>query len=196
MENENSKTTENKNVVKSLDSKLDNTNENQQSGNSSNFRKPRRRYPSNRRYPKSPRKTENASESPKSKFPFSRISILVPLFNEEESLAKLTKQISDVFNNIKTDYEILFVDDGSVDNSLKVIKDLARTNNKIRYISFRKNYGKSAALNIGFKNVTGDVVITMDADLQDDPGEIPNLLHELQKGYDLVSGWKKKRHDP
>ncbi|MCB0730894.1 MAG: glycosyltransferase family 2 protein [Ignavibacteriae bacterium] len=196
MENENPKTTENKNVVKSVDAQPENTNENKQSGNSSNFRKPRRRYPSNRRYPKSPKKTENTSESPKSKFPFSRISILVPLFNEEESLAKLTKQVSDVFNNIKTDYEILFVDDGSVDNSLKVIKDLARTNNKIRYISFRKNYGKSAALNIGFKNVTGDVVITMDADLQDDPGEIPNLLHELQKGYDLVSGWKKKRHDP
>ena len=105
-------------------------------------------------------------------------------------------EIKKAFRNISPDYEIFFVDDGSEDNSLKVIRNLARNDNKIKYISFRKNYGKSAALNVGFKNVTGDAVITMDADLQDDPAEIPNLLKKLTEGYDLVSGWKKKRHDP
>ncbi|MBK7104706.1 MAG: glycosyltransferase family 2 protein [Ignavibacteriae bacterium] len=127
---------------------------------------------------------------------FQKISILIPLFNEEESLSKLTKEISEQFEKLSTNYEILFVDDGSSDNSLNVIKNLAKTNNRIKYISFRKNYGKSAALSVGFQNVSGDAIITMDADLQDDPGEIPNLIAELEKGYDLVSGWKKKRHDP
>jgi glycosyltransferase involved in cell wall biosynthesis len=122
--------------------------------------------------------------------------VLIPLYNEEESLITLSKEIDKVFQKIAPDYEILFIDDGSNDSSLKVIKDIARSNSKVRYISFRKNYGKSAALNVGFKNVSGDVVVTMDADLQDDPNEIPNLLQELQKGYDLVSGWKKQRHDP
>ncbi|PID58415.1 MAG: glycosyltransferase [Ignavibacteriae bacterium] len=130
------------------------------------------------------------------KFPFRKVSVLVPLFNEEDSLNTLTKLINEVFENISSGYELLFVDDGSTDDSLKKIKELAKTNNRINYISFRKNYGKSAALNVGFKNVSGDVVITMDADLQDDPEEIPNLLDEMQKGYDLVSGWKKQRHDP
>ena len=116
--------------------------------------------------------------------------------NEKESISELAREIDEVFKTINPDYEILYIDDGSTDNSLKVIKEIARNNSKVRYISFRKNYGKSAALNVGFKNVTGDVIITMDADLQDDPSEIPNLLNELQKGYDLVSGLKKRRHDP
>ena len=161
-------------------------------------RKPRRNYPPRKRYynkNKSNKSTEN-SNAAASKSKFQKVTVLVPLFNEDESLSKLTKQIDETFNKISTNYEILFVDDGSTDKSLQVIKDLARSNNKIKYISFRKNYGKSAALNVGFKNATGDVVITMDADLQDDPAEIPNLLEELGKGFDLVSGWKKKRHDP
>ncbi|MCP5063795.1 MAG: glycosyltransferase family 2 protein [Ignavibacteriae bacterium] len=157
-------------------------------------KRPKRNYPSgkrfnNKNYSKKPAKDEN-------KISFRKVSVLVPLFNEEESLSTLVNEIKAAFQNISPDYEILFVDDGSDDDSLKVIRNLARTENKIRYISFRKNYGKSAALDIGFKNVTGDAVITMDADLQDDPAEIPNLLKELQKGYDLVSGWKKQRHDP
>ena len=162
-------------------------------------RKPRKNYqPKKRYYNKNKQSNYKTQDSDNSvtKYKFQKISVLVPLFNEEESLTKLSNQISDVFDKISPDYEILFMDDGSTDNSLKVIKDLARTNNKIRYISFRKNYGKSAALNVGFKNTSGDVVVTMDADLQDDPSEIPNLLAELQKGFDLVSGWKKKRHDP
>lgn len=163
----------------------------------SNFKKTKKNYSTNRRfYNKHSKSNSSTTKDGLTKYPFNKISILIPLFNEEESLTKLSKEISLVFETITPDYEILFIDDGSNDNSLKVIKSLTRNNNKIRYISFRKNYGKSAALNIGFKNVTGDVVITMDADLQDDPNEIPNLLSEMQKGYDLVSGWKKKRHDP
>lgn len=159
-------------------------------------KKPKRNYSNKRYYKKSPKNESSHSQHFKKRYKFRKVSVLVPLMNEEGSLGTLSKQIIAVFENISPDYEILFVDDGSTDNSLKIIKDLSRSNNKIRYISFRKNYGKSAALNMGFKNVTGDVVITMDADLQDDPAEIPHLLEELQKGYDLVSGWKKKRHDP
>ncbi len=130
------------------------------------------------------------------RFSFKKVSILVPLYNEEESLRPLYSEIKSALKNISIDYEILFFDDGSKDKSLEIIKELAKKDNKIKYISFRKNYGKSAALQIGFKAVTGDAVITMDADLQDDPAEIPNLLAKLDEGYDLVSGWKKVRHDP
>jgi glycosyltransferase involved in cell wall biosynthesis len=202
MENENVKLPANKktegNPNKNPNLKPDNTvrtNPNKQMTGTS--KKPRRNYSPNRRYyKKTPKSSQAKSASKISKYPFRRVSILVPLLNEEESLVTLARQIIDVFENMSPDYEILFIDDGSTDNSLKVVKDLSKSNNKIRYISFRKNYGKSAALNVGFKNVTGDVIVTMDADLQDDPSEIPNLLQELQKGYDLVSGWKKKRHDP
>mgnify|MGYP000055948993 CR=1 FL=1 len=130
------------------------------------------------------------------RFSFKKVSILIPLYNEEESLRPLYSEIKDALKKISIDYEILFFDDGSKDTSLEIIKDLAKKDPKIKYISFRKNYGKSAALQLGFKAVTGDAVITMDADLQDDPAEIPNLLAKLDEGYDLVSGWKKKRNDP
>jgi glycosyltransferase involved in cell wall biosynthesis len=198
MENESQNLREEKKVEKNIEKKVDNSaNLKQNSEKPNNYRKPRRNYTPNRRYTnKQSRKPGTKDKNGLTRFQFQKVSILVPLFNEEESLSKLAKQISDVFDTISPDYEIFFIDDGSEDNSLKVIKDLARTNNKIRYVSFRKNYGKSAALNVGFKSVSGDVVITMDADLQDDPSEIPNLLQELQKGFDLVSGWKKKRHDP
>lgn len=165
----------------------------------SDGKKQKRTFSPNRRYYNKNKPSKNFSrysDNKKPRMSFRKVSVLVPLFNEEESLNSLVKQITQAFENIPPDYEILFVDDGSTDTSLKVIKDLARTNNKIKYISFRKNYGKSAALSVGFKNVSGDVVITMDADLQDDPAEIPNLLNELHKGFDLVSGWKKNRHDP
>jgi glycosyltransferase involved in cell wall biosynthesis len=156
----------------------------------------RKNYTSGKRYYNKNQSRSGNDENSTTKFPFRRVSVLVPLYNEEESLTTLTSEIKKAFKNISPEYEIFFVDDGSNDNSLKVIRNLARTDNKIKYISFRKNYGKSAALNVGFKNVTGDAVITMDADLQDDPSEIPNLLKKLTEGYDLVSGWKKKRHDP
>ncbi len=132
----------------------------------------------------------------KKKYSFKKISIVVPLYNEEESLMPLVEEIKKGVRQTGLAYEIIFVDDGSTDNSLKIIREIKKREQNIRYISFRKNYGKSAALHAGFRIVNGDVTITMDADLQDDPLEIPNLLAKLDEGYDLVSGWKKIRHDP
>jgi Glycosyltransferases involved in cell wall biogenesis len=127
---------------------------------------------------------------------FNKLSVVIPLLNEEESLNPLANEIKKAVKLLNINYEVIFVDDGSTDGSLKVIKDICKQDRRFRYISFRKNYGKSAALQVGFKHVTGDVVVTMDADLQDDPNEIGNLLKKLQEGNDLVSGWKKKRYDP
>lgn len=127
---------------------------------------------------------------------FKKLSIIIPLFNEEESLQPLANEIRKAIKPVNIAYEVILVDDGSTDNSLKVIKDICKPDKRFRYISFRKNYGKSAALKTGFKEANGDVVVTMDADLQDDPNEIPNLIKKLEEGYDLVSGWKRKRHDP
>jgi len=125
------------------------------------------------------------------------ISLTIPLFNEEESLPELCRWIEQVMDENKFSYELILIDDGSTDGSWKVIEQLAGQNNNIRGIKFRRNYGKSAALNVGFEAAQGDVVITMDADLQDSPGEIPELYKMITvDGYDLVSGWKKKRHDP
>ncbi len=127
---------------------------------------------------------------------FKKVSLVIPLFNEEESLNPLTNEIRKALKQIDISYEVIFVDDGSTDNSLKIIKDICKQDRRFKFVSFRKNYGKSAALYVGFKQVTGEVVVTMDADLQDDPNEIVNLLKKLNEGFDLVSGWKKKRHDP
>ncbi len=124
------------------------------------------------------------------------VSIVIPLLNEEGSLRILYNDIKKAITPYSFDYEIIFIDDGSTDTSLSILRELSRRDNKVHYFSFRKNYGKSAALNVGFKHAKGDAVITMDADLQDDPAEIPNLLRKLSEGYDLVSGWKKVRHDP
>lgn len=125
------------------------------------------------------------------------ISVVVPLYNEAESLFELTHWIERVMVENNYSYELIFVDDGSTDSSWTVIKDLKKDNNNIRAIKFRRNYGKSPGLQSAFSRVSGDVVITMDADLQDSPDEIP-ILYDMVKnqGYDLVSGWKKKRYDP
>lgn len=125
------------------------------------------------------------------------ISIIVPLYNEDESLTELTAWIKKVMDTHQYSYEVLFINDGSTDDSWKVVEDLCAQNPNCKGVSFRRNYGKSAALNVGFERAKGDVVITMDADLQDSPEEIPDLYRMIKEdGYDLVSGWKKKRHDP
>jgi glycosyltransferase involved in cell wall biosynthesis len=125
------------------------------------------------------------------------ISIIVPFYNEEESLPELTEWIGRVCDEAKLSYEIVFIDDGSGDKSWQVVEDLIQKNSRLKGIKFRRNYGKSAAMNKGFEAAIGDVVITMDADLQDSPDEIPELYRMIHEdGFDLVSGWKKKRHDP
>ncbi len=125
------------------------------------------------------------------------ISIVVPLYNEAESLPELEAWIARVMEHEGFSYEIIFVNDGSTDDSWDVIRRLAEKNPSVKGVCFRRNYGKSPALNTGFARAQGDVVITMDADLQDSPDEIPELYRMItQEGYDLVSGWKKKRYDP
>ncbi len=125
------------------------------------------------------------------------ISVVVPLFNEEESLEELVTWISRVTESHGYSYEVVLVDDGSTDSSWQVINNLARSNSNIIGARFNRNYGKSAALDTGFKMARGEVVITMDADLQDSPDEIPALYNRIKDdGFDIVSGWKKKRHDP
>ncbi|MCC8177330.1 MAG: glycosyltransferase family 2 protein [Bacteroidales bacterium] len=125
------------------------------------------------------------------------ISVVIPLYNEAESLPELEAWIRRVMDQNGFSYEILFIDDGSTDDSWEVIERLKKDNQAIRGVSFRRNYGKSPALNTGFARAQGDVVITMDADLQDSPDEIPELYRMIKEdGYDLVSGWKQKRYDP
>ena len=125
------------------------------------------------------------------------LSIVIPLYNEDESLPELTDWIARVMDREGYSYEIIFVNDGSTDNSWKVIQELSASNSHVKAISFRRNQGKSAGLNQGFKAASGDVVITMDADLQDSPEEIPELRKMIiDEGFDLVSGWKQKRYDP
>lgn len=142
------------------------------------------------------RKKYSSDSYTKSSF-IKKISIVVPLLNEEDSLRPLTLEIKKVMSTLRNiQYEIIFVDDGSTDKSLDAINSLKKGDKNIELIQFQKNYGKSAALAIGFKQATGDVIVTMDADLQDDPREIPNLMKKIDEGYDLVSGWKKVRFDP
>ncbi|HLF13701.1 MAG TPA: glycosyltransferase family 2 protein [Bacteroidota bacterium] len=124
------------------------------------------------------------------------VSLVIPVYNEEGSLRELYDNIRNGLGRMQR-YEIIFVDDGSTDGSARVLAELRnRDRARIKVIRFRRNYGKSAALSVGFAEATGEVVVTMDSDLQDDPGEIPSLVNEIRKGYDLVSGWKKKRRDP
>tara|TARA_R110002167_G_scaffold7453_4_gene35423 strand:+ start:597 stop:1559 length:963 start_codon:yes stop_codon:yes gene_type:complete len=125
-----------------------------------------------------------------------QLSIVIPLLNEEESLKELHDWIVSVMQSNQFSYEILFVDDGSSDKSWSIITELSRNNPAVKGIHFLRNFGKSQALHAGFKAVKGDVIITMDADLQDNPEEIPELYHMIaEEGYELVSGWKKKRFD-
>jgi glycosyltransferase involved in cell wall biosynthesis len=125
------------------------------------------------------------------------ISVIIPLINEAESLPELVQWIERVMQSNHYTYEVIMIDDGSTDDSWKVITELRTKNPAVKGIRFRRNYGKSAALNVGFHECLGDVVITMDADLQDSPDEIPDLYNMIVKdGFDIVSGWKKKRYDP
>ena len=124
------------------------------------------------------------------------ISVVIPLLDEEESLPELYDALSNVLRSIEESHEMIFLDDGSTDNSLKVLSNIAEKDKKVKVVSFQKNYGKAAALSTGFAIAKGKYIFTMDADLQDDPNEIPAILDKLKEGYDLVSGWKKKRFDP
>ena len=124
------------------------------------------------------------------------ISVVIPLYNEEDSVVELSIALKKVFERMRANYEVIFIDDGSTDSSFQRIKEINHLNTRFRCIKFKRNYGKSAALSEGFKACKGDYIITMDADLQDDPEEIPALISKLNEGYDLVSGWKKVRYDP
>src|SRR5437870_428668 len=124
------------------------------------------------------------------------LSIVIPVIDEAESLPELTEWIEKVMKENNYSYEVIFVDDGSSDNSWSVIEKLGQSNSRIKGIKFQRNYGKSAGLNEGFRSASGDVVITMDGDLQDSPDEIPELRRMIiENNYDLVSGWKKRRYD-
>lgn len=125
-----------------------------------------------------------------------KISVVVPLFNEEESLGELYEQIAKSVCTLEKPVEILFIDDGSTDGSMAALTRLHETDPNVRVVQFRKNYGKSAALAMGFSLARGGIIVTIDADLQDDPKEIPRLVAKLDKGFDLVSGWKRNRQDP
>lgn len=126
-----------------------------------------------------------------------KLSVVVPLFNEEESLPELVEWIRKVVSPLQIAYEILLIDDGSNDQSWQVIETLSQTYAEVKGIRFRRNYGKSAGLYVGFEQAAGEVIVTMDADLQDSPDEIPELIRMIeQDGFDMVSGWKKRRHDP
>lgn len=126
----------------------------------------------------------------------SKISFVIPAKNEEESIGPLYQEIVDSVKNVPSNFEIIFIDDGSTDGTFNSLKKIHRKNKRVKIIRFRGNFGKSAALQVGFNASKGDIIFTMDADLQDDPREIPNFLKKLDEGYDLVSGWKKERHDP
>lgn len=161
----------------------------QQQGQQSQQRRPQAGRRFDRRRP-------NIQRSPTSRVTGS-VSVVVPLLNEEESLQELSKQLETVLERIAHGrYEVIFIDDGSTDASFAVIQKINAANPRFKAIRFRTNHGKSAALAVGFAEATGDFVITMDADLQDDPSEIPGMIAKLEEGYDLVSGWKRKRYDP
>ncbi|HXK58727.1 MAG TPA: glycosyltransferase family 2 protein [Acidobacteriota bacterium] len=125
-----------------------------------------------------------------------KISIIVPLYNEKESLPFLYEELTEVLRSCTEDYELIFVDDGSTDGSFQILRDLQERDARIRLIRLRRNFGKSAALSAGFRLSEGTIIVTIDADLQDRPSELPKLLGRLEGGVDLVSGWKKPRRDP
>ncbi|MFC1781637.1 glycosyltransferase family 2 protein [Planctomycetota bacterium] len=122
------------------------------------------------------------------------LSVVVPLLNEQDNIGLLHQQITESLSD-KYQYEVIFVDDGSSDNSVSILKELQKSDNRIRIICFRKNFGQTAALSAGFAHARGNIIIAMDADLQNDPADIPKMIDKLQEGFDVVSGWRKKRHD-
>ncbi|MEM0473091.1 MAG: glycosyltransferase family 2 protein [Sulfolobales archaeon] len=124
------------------------------------------------------------------------ISIVIPAYNEEDNIPILYEKLKGVLERLGREYEIIFVDDGSVDRTWERLKEIAEKDQRVKLIRFRKNYGQTAAMYAGFQHATGEVIITLDADLQNDPEDIPTLLQKLEEGYDIVSGWRKDRKDP
>lgn len=123
------------------------------------------------------------------------ISIIVPVYNEEENLAEFNREILEVLNTVKKEWEIIYINDGSIDNSEEILEDLALKNKKIKIINFRKNFGQTAAISAGINFSKGEVIIPMDADMQNNPSDIPRLLKKIEEGYEVVSGWRKNRKD-
>ena len=124
------------------------------------------------------------------------LSVVIPVYNEEENIPKLYEELKEVLEKLPYDYEIIFVDDGSTDRTPQILEELAKKDPHVKVIRFRRNYGQTAAMYAGFQYASGDVVITMDGDLQNDPHDIPKLLEKINEGYDIVSGWRKDRKDP
>ena len=124
------------------------------------------------------------------------LSVVIPVYNEEENIPELYKELKEVLEKLPYDYEIIFVDDGSTDRTYEILEKLAKEDPRVKVIKFRRNYGQTAAMYAGFQYANGDVVITMDGDLQNDPRDIPKLLEKINEGYDIVSGWRKNRQDP
>ena len=152
-----------------------------------------RKNPNQRRfYPRDSSRQNNSQLNLSNK----TITVIVPLFNEEDSLVELSVSLKKVLDNLRCNWEVIFIDDGSTDTSFQKLQEIHRVNSRFKCLKFKRNYGKSSALQEGFKAAKGDYVITMDADLQDDPEEIPAMISKLNEGFDLVSGWKKIRHDP
>lgn len=124
------------------------------------------------------------------------LSVIIPIFDEEENIEPLYSELKSTLDSLNKPYEIILVDDGSQDNSFNILKTIARQDKTVKAIRFGRNYGQTAALAAGFKYAQGDILVTMDGDLQNDPQDIPHLLSKMQEGYDVVSGWRKKRKDP
>jgi glycosyltransferase involved in cell wall biosynthesis len=155
--------------------------------------RPREQRP--RRDPRPQQQQQRRPEGGDQRDEGTKVSVVIPLYNEEQSLRELFDGLRNVLGRLGK-YEVIFVDDGSTDGSSRVLQELRQRDRRVKIIRFRRNYGKSAALSVGFHHARGEFVITMDADLQDDAQEIPGIINELKKGYDLISGWKKKRFDP
>ncbi len=124
------------------------------------------------------------------------ISVVIPAYNERENVTPLYEKLVEVLKDIGREFEIIFVDDGSTDGTFEVLKNIAEKDRRVKVIKFRRNYGQTAAIYAGFDHAKGDVIVTMDADLQNDPEDIPKLLERIEEGYDIVSGWRKERKDP
>lgn len=125
-----------------------------------------------------------------------KISVIIPIYNEQDNIPELYRELVSILSALNQDYEIIFVDDGSTDSSLKILKELKNTNPNVKILSLDKNYGLSTAITAGIDKAEGDIIITIDGDLQNDPGDIPKLLEYIHQGYDVVSGWRKNRKDP